>query len=227
MDDTTTERLVNEPIDVTGLPRLRSDAFVSVDARFELPSIVGWIVAALAFAIVGVIVAAQSGAAVWYFVGAGASVVAVALAVYTRLASLRVAYQLRDHDVSLRSGLISHSEATVPFRRVQHVYLSRGVFERWLGLSTLSINSAGPDISVPGLDADLAASVREFITVRAGLDTEGNDPFADDGDGPWGPPTSVEPSLEAPPTPTTEPAGPPPPEPPATGGSSPDRPTSP
>ena len=79
----------------------------------------------------------------------------------------RLAYQLREHDLSLRSGVISHRVESLPFSRVQHVNIHRGPIERSLGLATLQVSTAGPDISIPGLDRADAERIKLLVTERA------------------------------------------------------------
>ena len=54
MDDSA-ETLSNEPIDVEGLPRLRAEAFVAVEPRYVLGTIVGSIVVAVGVLVGGVV----------------------------------------------------------------------------------------------------------------------------------------------------------------------------
>ena len=73
-----------------------------------------------------------------------------------------------------------HSVETLPFARVQHVNLSRGPVERALGLATLDVRSAGPDISIPGLTEDDAARIKLLVIERAGALDEDDGPDAAD-----------------------------------------------
>jgi uncharacterized membrane protein YdbT with pleckstrin-like domain len=77
--------------------------------------------------------------------------------------------------VSLRSGVFRHRVETIPFSRVQHVSVGRGLIERWLGLATLEVSSAGPDISVPGLSVPDADRVKQVVAERAGVDDDQQD----------------------------------------------------
>ncbi len=75
-------------------------------------------------------------------------------------------YALRDKDISYKSGVWFTSWITIPFNRVQHCELSKGVVERAIGLAELRIFTAGgssSDITIPGLDPDTAHRVKEHI----------------------------------------------------------------
>jgi membrane protein YdbS with pleckstrin-like domain len=164
------ERFANDPIAVDGLPRLADEAFVRVDPRYVWGSLAGIGIA------IGVVVA---GAVLWSsntdavavpVVLAGVVVTALlASAVMRLLGARRLAYQLRDHDLSLRSGVVSRAVETMPFARVQHVSVTRGAVDRALGLATLTVSSAGPDISVFGLTPDDAERIKRLIAERAGV----------------------------------------------------------
>lgn len=163
-----TEPFSNEPIAVGHLPQLRSDAFVPVDPRYMWPNLAG--LASLAVVAVGVaaVVVAMSGNVVAPTLAAGGIVLLLAVAAMVLvLESRRLAYQLREHDVSLRSGVIRQRVETIPFSRIQHVSVGRGLIERWLGLATLEVSSAGPDISVPGLSVADADRIKHVVAERA------------------------------------------------------------
>lgn len=173
----------NEPISVDGLPRLADDDFVGVDPRHLWP----WfaflaLVAAASTAVPILITALADPDPAWIPVAIGAVVLAgtIALIALTVIESRRLAYQLREHDLSYRSGAIGRHTATIPFTRVQHVTVTRGPIERWLGLATLGVNSAGPDLSIPGLTPDDAERLKLFIVERsdATVDDETADPAA-------------------------------------------------
>ena len=44
-----------------------------------------------------------------------------------------------------------------------------GPMERLLGLATLEVSSAGPDISIPGLSEADASRIKHLVTERAGV----------------------------------------------------------
>ena len=180
------EPFTNEPIAVDDLPQLSDDAFVPVDRRYVWGQLVGLGGTAVAVAAIAVLITWQSGAVLWpTVVGVGIVVVLAAIAIAAFLEARRLAYQLREHDLSLRSGVIRHRVETIPFSRIQHVSVGRGVIERSLGLATLQVSSAGPDISVPGLSLADAERIKHTVAERAGVDDEPADGGARNG---WAPP---------------------------------------
>ena len=177
----------NDPIPVDHLPRLSDDAFVSVDRRYVWGSLGGVVVTALVVVVViGLIVRRTDSFVAPVAVGVGIVAVLVAIGVVLVIESRRLAYQLRERDLSLRSGAFRHRVESIPFSRVQHVSVGRGLVERSLGLATLQVSSAGPDLSVPGLSPADAERIKSAIADRAAIESEIDD--APDGDLPFPPP---------------------------------------
>jgi membrane protein YdbS with pleckstrin-like domain len=200
------EPFTNEPIAVHDLPRLRDEAFVRVDPRYAWGELAGLAGAAVVVAAIAAVIVWQSEALLWpVIVGGGIVVALAAVAIAVVLEARRVAYQIREHDLSLRSGVIRHRVETIPFSRIQHVGVGRGAIERSLGLATLQVSSAGSDISVPGLSVADAERIRQTVAERAGVDDErhgddGHDDEHDDGGGTngWAPPPPPPPFRPSP-----------------------------
>ena len=190
------EPFTNEPIAVDGLPQLDAESFVSVDPRYVWGQIVGIVGMAAVVAGVTVVIVWRSGAIFWpAVVGGGIVVLLAALAIAAFFEAQRLGYQLRQHDLSLRSGLLRHRVETIPFSRIQHVSVGRGVIERSLGLATLQVSSAGPDIAVPGLPVADAERIKQVVATRAGVDDEPHDdqPNGDTVANHWAPPSAPSP----------------------------------
>ncbi len=188
----------NAPIDLADLPRLDDEDFTSLDPRYRT----GWLGV---LAVAALVTATAAGLGMWLseaptvfaVIGGSALLLVTLTAVLWSVELKRLGYLLRDHDVSFRSGVLTHRVATVPFVRVQHVSVRRGPFERLLGLATVDVSSAGPDISIPGLAVEDAERIKQLITERSGVET----------DEPTEPPLPPRP-------PTTAPSGAPLPPPP-------------
>ncbi len=158
----------NEPIPTDHLPRLTDDAFVPVDPRYLRVSLTGVALTAIVVTTGTVVIAMRSADSVPpLLIGGAALLVLLVVAVGRVLEVRRLAYQLREHDLSLRSGVISHRVESLPFSRVQHVNIHRGPIERSLGLATLQVSTAGPDINIPGLARADAERIKLLVTERA------------------------------------------------------------
>ncbi|MEZ4221506.1 MAG: PH domain-containing protein [Polyangiaceae bacterium] len=92
--------------------------------------------------------------------------VIVALPFYFKYKTLR--YRFDDEGVAMSWGLIWRREIYLTYARVQDIHLSRGLFERWLGLATIQVQtaagSAGAEMSIEGLEEFEA--VRDFLYQR-------------------------------------------------------------
>lgn len=160
----------NDPIPLDRIPRLSDNAFVAVDRRYLRVRLAGIAMTALVVTIVAVI----SSAWIEVWVSTGLGVIALAVlagsAAFAAAEVRRLAYQLREHDVSLRSGVITHRTETLPFSRVQHVNLTRGPIERAVGLASLEVTSAGPNISIPGLLLVEAERIKQLVSEHSDVD---------------------------------------------------------
>ena len=86
-------------------------------------------------------------------------------------------YQVREDSLYLERGVLVHRRTHVPYVRIQHVDTSRGPLERWLGLSTLVVYTAGSrgaDVSIPGLEPDEAQDLQQRVK-RLAIEAEGDD----------------------------------------------------
>lgn len=81
-------------------------------------------------------------------------------------------YGVTDDGVELRHGLLFHQESSVPHFRVQHIDLAQGPLDRWRGIVKLTISTASPatDATIPGIEPERAAALRQRILERAEAD---------------------------------------------------------
>lgn len=158
---------MNEPIDVSELPRLSEDAFVGVSPK-SVSMVAMLIRSAQALVVVSSIVVAVL-VSPWLLVGGLVVLAGLEGALIVRkLAFPYLGYQARELDFSVRSGLIHRSVITVPFKRVQNSVVHQGPLERKFGLSTITVASAAGAVRLSGLIYDDATKLREFIVERAG-----------------------------------------------------------
>ncbi len=101
----------------------------------------------------------------------------VALALIIRLPGRRWAargYHMSADRLRVVRGIFWHSDTVVPFGRVQHIDVDQGPIERALGISTLTLHTAGShnaSVLLPGLRHDLAVEMREEIRERIKRDS--------------------------------------------------------
>ncbi|HEX7050382.1 MAG TPA: PH domain-containing protein [Longimicrobiales bacterium] len=98
-------------------------------------------------------------------------------------------FQLREHDLYLRRGVLWRSTSVVPHARIQHVDTHCDPLERWLGLASVVVFTAGTTggaITVPGLASAEAESLRDRLAAlgvrETGAEAPGGDPRSRDVD---------------------------------------------
>jgi len=99
----------------------------------------------------------------------------MAAAFWTARAVRMKSYNLREHDIIYRSGVIWRKWTAVPINRIQHVETHQGPFDRLFDLAALHIFTAGAtrvDLQIPGLPADEAERLLHVLLERAGADDE-------------------------------------------------------
>jgi uncharacterized membrane protein YdbT with pleckstrin-like domain len=74
-------------------------------------------------------------------------------------------YRFEDDGMSMSWGILFRREIYLTYRRIQDIHLTRNIIQRWLGLATVSIQTASgsstPEMSVEGiLEAD---ALRDFL----------------------------------------------------------------
>jgi putative membrane protein len=105
----------------------------------------------------------------YYWVVAALSLVAfpvTLLVLWIKYRTLR--YRFDDEGIWRAQGLLWRSEVNVTYRRIQDIHLTNGLIQRWLGLSTVSIQtaagSASPEVTIEGvLEAE---ALRDFLYTK-------------------------------------------------------------
>src|SRR6056297_1037726 len=80
-------------------------------------------------------------------------------------------FELQDDALFLVRGVVTRTDTSVPYVRVQHVDTRRGPIERTAGLSSVVVYTAGSrgaDITIPGLRPERATELRERLRDLAG-----------------------------------------------------------
>lgn len=96
-------------------------------------------------------------------------VLLIALALIIRIPQTRFnarGYQMGADRLRVVRGLMFRADTVVPFGRVQHIDVNQGPLERFFGIATLTLHTAGnhnASVSLPGLGEELARDMREDI----------------------------------------------------------------
>ncbi|PLK23853.1 hypothetical protein C0V72_07310 [Porphyrobacter sp. TH134] len=97
------------------------------------------------------------------------TVLVIALALIIRVPARRYnarGYQISADRLRVVRGLLFRVDTVVPFGRVQHIDVQQDPIERFFGIATLTIHTAGnhnASVSLPGLGEPLARDMREAI----------------------------------------------------------------
>lgn len=93
----------------------------------------------------------------------------IALAVILRVPlrrHLARGYAMSADRLRVVRGILFRADTVVPFGRVQHIDVNQGPLERYYGIATLTLHTAGThnaSVDLPGLDEKLAREMREEI----------------------------------------------------------------
>jgi uncharacterized membrane protein YdbT with pleckstrin-like domain len=90
----------------------------------------------------------------------------VVLPLFFKYETLR--YRFDDEGVSMSWGILFRREIYLTYRRIQDIHLTRNILQRWMGLATVSVQtasgSASPEMSIEGiLQAD---ALRDFLYTK-------------------------------------------------------------
>jgi putative membrane protein len=102
-------------------------------------------------------------------------------------------YRFDDEGVSMSWGILFRREVYLTYRRIQDIHLTRNILQRWMGLATVSVQTASgsssPEMCIEGILE--AEALRDYLYRRMrGVRDAGTSP-AD------GTPAAVSPSDEA------------------------------
>lgn len=160
----------NEAIDLDSLPRFEEVEFHPISRRYLVKLnlqagllfiflLLGW--AALFYYKVG---------APYLWVVLAAIILLLAFKIWNNWKRQeKYGYSLREHDILYRRGFFIESVTIVPFNRIQHVSVSRDALDKILKISSVQIFTAGgsgSDINIPGLNPELAGSLKEALASR-------------------------------------------------------------
>lgn len=169
----------NHEIDIDALPKVETGTFQQLDENYLVVRYIG---SFIFFMIIGfglvmayLLTDLSDNPNLFWGLVAGWIVWAIASFVLTKMSYKIRGYQLRDKDLVHRQGVIFKTTTTIPFNRVQHCEVSQGVIQRMFDLHTLQIFTAGgsnSDLAIPGLKADTAQRIKDFIINKTVASTE-------------------------------------------------------
>lgn len=79
-------------------------------------------------------------------------------------------YNLTDEYVIIRKGLIAPQEVTIPYEKIQDIYVDQDILDRMFGLYDVHISSptatSGLAAHIDGVNKEIAEKLREIILTR-------------------------------------------------------------
>ncbi|MDD1689374.1 MAG: PH domain-containing protein [Methanoregula sp.] len=126
---------------------------------------------------------------------AGLVVIIIVFVVWTRLYYDTMAYELHDDELRWRRGVWFRTTGIVPYNRITNLDLKQGPVMRWLGISTISIQTAGysgqavPEIRIEAIEQ--AEELRELLRAAVRSCSAGGDGTGTSGQAPRAPDTPV------------------------------------
>jgi len=158
----------NQQIDLSSIPTAAYIDFLPLEKSYRTILVIGSLVFTGIIAIGLVIVFWQTDVPGWIAISA--------LSFWLLLGVLQLVfifkgfkckgYALRERDMTYKKGWLYKKQVTVPFKRIQHVDIKQGVFERAYGLAKLNVYTAGgntSDLSIPGLILEDAKQYKSYI----------------------------------------------------------------
>lgn len=77
-------------------------------------------------------------------------------------------YEFDDRGVSMKWGILFRREILLTYRRIQDIHLTRNIIQRWLGLATVSLQTAsgssGAEMSIEGILE--AEALRDYLYAK-------------------------------------------------------------
>ena len=161
----------NPDIDLDSLPRADAVDWQALHPRYvraqQLVNIAIMLFAAAAWVVVYVL---RGDLPLWPALAVAVPVAALLIG-WPVVAVPRRGYALREHDMVYRHGVFWRKVTAVPFNRLQHVEVNNGPIDRWFGIGTLKLYTAGGsggDLTIEGLPIDTAETLREHLLREAG-----------------------------------------------------------
>lgn len=168
------ENFSNKEIDLSSLPNYDSVDFQPISSQYLKKVLVEFVI----FLLVGII-----GIAALFYYQIESYYIYAALVIFVLFFGFKLwnnikmqeqyGYAIREKDVLYRRGYLINRTTVVPFNRIQHATISRGILDKFFGIATLNIFTAGgsgSDIQIPGLEPELALKLKESLAKKISED---------------------------------------------------------
>ena len=172
----------NNQIDVDALPAIQDVPLDGVSARYRAvnlcvcASVTGLLLVAMGLIYYQPFIKLPHDISVLLpFIMLATGIVGSTRFIYHLAADPKVRFALRENDLLLQQGLFFCSLVCQPVLRIQHVELTRSLLQRWAGLASLKVYSAGGaahTFEIPGLELGTAKQLKHFIVHHNAFDAK-------------------------------------------------------
>jgi len=128
--------------------------------------------------VAAIVIGISEGVPVVRFIGIASIIAIMIFAIWAWVLVTRrvrsIGYRLESRELKVSSGIMFRRVVSVPFARMQLVEVSAGPLERAFSLASVQLHtaSASTDATIPGLDPERAAEIRDALashSATAGL----------------------------------------------------------
>lgn len=81
-------------------------------------------------------------------------------------------YEIGEHELEIMRGIFWRQRFLIPYIRVQNTDTKQGPLMRMCGLSSVTVSTAAGEHEIPGLDIEIADSLRDAISTQVRLAKE-------------------------------------------------------
>lgn len=153
----------SEQLDPKALPAWRINAFVS--------TLFYWVLTAVAIVVLAVFGIAEATGYPWliYSVSVGLVLLMtiIQVGILPGVQWRRWRYEVHEHEIDLKRGVLITTRTLIPMSRVQHVDTQQGPVMRYYNLASVTIATAGGMHEIPGLAIPVAENLRDRISALA------------------------------------------------------------
>lgn len=162
------ETFTNEPLDLNQLPKYETISLTALHPNY-------WKVVLIKIIMVFLVVAVASTLAILFIedtaqfqslIWSVYAFLLVSVLFFSRLSFQKKGFAFREHDVVFRHGIIATTTMVIPYNRIQHVALHEGLIERWFGLASVEVFTAGgtaSDLGIPGIEKSQAEDIKQLL----------------------------------------------------------------
>ena len=150
---------------------IRPDRRMYTKAWLILGTVTLLVAAAAALAHLGMALAGVDSAVagtLWAVTGAATLAMWLVAAPISALWIRNLSYRITDTDVLINKGILTKIEQSIPLRMITDFRLNRSLYDRWLGIGSIDVQTAGQSVNTTGYEGRLSG-LAEWATLHTEL----------------------------------------------------------